>query len=493
MAKHKRTPAPSPSRVRLATATAVAAAFAGGLVSTATGTAVAADSVPDADGADFNNDGLTDAVVSAAGANVGGRAEAGQIVAIYGGTTQHKVAFSQNSAGVSGGSETDDNFGADFAHGDFNSDGFDDLAVGTPGEDVGTDKDGGLVQILWGSANGLSGGTTVDDPRPTKHDTFGSTLEAGDFDGDGKDDLAVGSYGSATVDIFDDGIAKSGDAAHRYTLSVPVMNSSYDAMGTINLHSGDINGDKTDDLLVDGFSLEDGYQANYYFPGTANGVTTSGLQKLPGGYITDVGDTDKDGYGDVVIGMVWDDDFPGANKGGTVHIVHGSATGADGTRQAITQDTTGVPGSGETEDFFGHEVELGDINGDGNLDLVVGSPGENLAGVTDAGAVTVLYGAADGSGITGEGAKFLDQNTAGVPNSNEKNDYFGSDVHLDDLNGDGRNEVLIGARGENTGNGAVYLLNSNADDTLTSPGGIYPSGIGVSTSGYPRLGGNFAD
>ncbi len=111
----------------------------------------------------------------------------------------------------------------------------------------------------------------------------------------------------------------------------------------------------------------------------------------------------------------------------------------------------------------------------------------------DAGSALVLYGAADGSGITTTGSRTLHQNSPGVPNENEKEDLFGNEVHIDDLNGDGRGDVIIGASGENSGNGAVYALTSAASGSLTSTGGLYASTFGISTAGTPHLGINFAD
>lgn len=150
-----------------------------------------------------------------------------------------------------------------------------------------------------------------------------------------------------------------------------------------------------------------------------------------------------------------------------------------------------MPGLGD--DAFGGELDLGDVNGDGHLDLVVSSPGEDLAGVADAGSVTLIYGAADGSGLSTQGAAMYSQDTPGVPNSNEKNDYFGTDVHIDDLNGDGRGDVSVGAQGENGSNGAFYVLNAKTDGSVAGTSGIYTSTVGISATGTPRLGTNFAD
>ncbi|MGW2345409.1 FG-GAP-like repeat-containing protein [Streptomyces sp. NPDC001661] len=495
MAKHRRTPAPSPTRLRLAMATATAAALTGGVFVATAGTATAATPGVAASDADFNGDGLADVAVSAPTAYVNGLGGAGQVSVLYGGTGKH-ATISQNTAGVPGSAETRDNFGYDTAYGDFDGDGYDDLAVSAPAEDVGSDTDGGTVAVLWGSASGLTGGTTITDPRASSHDFFGTSLEAGDFDGNGKDDLAVSSPSSSTVDVIRGG-ARTGSMGGAYKVTTPVQTGS-DGVGVMNLHSGDVNGDGRTDLIADGYEpdSEMGWNANFYLPGTDTGIRSTGAVKLPAGMITDVGDVDGDGYGDVIAGLSWDDDtgVPGAQLGGAVKIVHGSAGGPVASDvQTIDQDTSGVPGGGEKGDGFGGDLDLGDVNGDGHLDLVVGADGENIDGVTDAGAVTVLYGAADGSGITGAGSKILSQNTPGVPNSSEKSDQFGVDVHVDDLDGDGRGDVVVGANGENGFNGAVYALQSRTDGTLTSSAGIYTSTLGISATGQPQLGVNFAD
>lgn len=106
-----------------------------------------------------------------------------------------RFCVNQDSSTLPGASEAGDRFGAALAFGDFNADGFDDLAAGSPGENGGS----GAVHILYGSAAGLqvasadlllqddvSGGDTAD------NEAFGRSLVAADFDGDGFDDLAIG-------------------------------------------------------------------------------------------------------------------------------------------------------------------------------------------------------------------------------------------------------------------------------------------------------------
>ncbi|MEU6846694.1 FG-GAP and VCBS repeat-containing protein [Streptomyces sp. NPDC046716] len=491
-AKHKRVPDPSPTRLRLATATAAAAALTGGLFVAGATTASAATTEVAASDADFNNDGYADLAVSASHAYVNGKANAGQIGVVYGGAaTTKKVVLSQNSPGVPGTAETGDYFGADSAYGDFDGDGYDDLLVGAPTEDVGSDKDGGTAAILWGSANGLTSGTTVADPRPTAHDGFGGPVEAGDFDGDGRTDLAIASNDKDTIDILSGGFSRTSGAAKRAVLKVPVISDT--GAGVWNLHSGDANHDGKDDLIVNGYAKDNATNANFWLPGTSSGPSTSGSVRLPTGVITDLGDTDSDGYDDIVVGNYWSASG-GKENSGAVYVIHGTPSGPDTAgRTTFTQNVAGVPGSSETGDNFGTEVDLGDVNGDGHLDLVVGAPGEDLTGGTNTGAAWVLYGKADGTGITAQGSLFLDQNTAGVANDNEKNDWFGADVHIDDLNADGRGELYIGTPGEN-GNGAVYPVNIKADGTLSAAAsGIYTSTFGISATGTPHLGANFTD
>ncbi|BCL21875.1 VCBS repeat-containing protein [Streptomyces tuirus] len=505
MQQHERPSVPAvPSRrprVRLALATAAAAALTGTLLSATAGPATAADGTHTSR-ADFNGDGIGDVAFSAAGAYVSGKKDAGQLVVLYGTKTgvssAKRSAISQNTTGNPGTAETGDVFGADSAYADFNGDGYDDLAVSSPMEDVGSDKDGGGVAVLWGSAQGITGkGVSIADAAPTKHDRWGRNLAAGDFDGDGKADLAVGNT-SNTVYVLKGGISASGTALKgRYGVKAPVQ-ASGDGSGPLNITAGDVNGDHRTDLVVDGFETATGeyWNANYLLPGTSSGLSAAGAQPLKAGVITGIADVNGDGYGDIVTGMHWNktDDgvtFPGASDGGKVWITYGTADGA-GSTTGITQNTGNVPGSSERNDYFGYELDLGDVNGDGYQDLVVGVAGEDIGSVADAGQLVVLYGSASGIN-TSSGTQSFAQSTAGVPGSDEKGDFLGTDVKLEDVTGDGRADVLAGSY-ENDGNGAVLYLPSNGTKiTATGSRTVSPSDSGVSTTGYPNFGANFGD
>ncbi|MFD9042190.1 FG-GAP-like repeat-containing protein, partial [Streptomyces bottropensis] len=294
--------------LRLALATASAVALTGGLLTFSAASATAADSVHHPV-ADFNGDGYGDVAYSAGGATVGGKKSAGQIVALYGSATgvtaTKRTTISQNTTGVPGDAETGDWFGWSSAYGDFNGDGFDDLAVGAPTEDVSGDTDGGTVLIAWGSATGLSGATTVKDQAPSSHDQWGKSLAAGDFDGDGTEDLAIGNS-SNLVYVIGDGITKSGSFGDQYGIKLDLRTGNG---GSIMLTAGDTNGDKRTDLVVDGFETDGdyGYNTNWYVPGAAEGLgSDGGVRELKRGVITGIGDVNGDGFGDVVTGQDWD-------------------------------------------------------------------------------------------------------------------------------------------------------------------------------------------
>ncbi|GAA2261450.1 FG-GAP repeat protein [Streptomyces atrovirens] len=475
--------------LRTALATATAAALTGGLLVAMAGPASAAPSGVDSD---FNGDGYRDVAVTAPLASVSGKGGAGAVTILYGspqGAGASKTqTLTQDSAGVPGAAEKDDQFGAHTAPGDFNGDGYADLAVGAPGEDAGTDANGGTVVILWGGSGGLAGGTTVSDPTRSIHDWFGQVVAAGDYDGDGKADLAIASDINK-IDIYRGGFTKSGSTGGLYTVTAPILKVS--GTDIFNLTPGDTNADGRTDLVVDGFEGDSqsdySYNANYWLPGSSSGITTSGAQKLPAGVISDIGDVNGDDYGDIVIGNSWDPgtETPGTAKGGSVDVVYGTSYGPDGIER-VNQNTAGVPGSNETGDNFGYEVSLGDINGDGHDDLVIGAPGEDLGEFKDAGMVTVIYGGT--SGLLETGSQSLHQDTPGVPGGNEEGDGFGGEVLLSDVTGDGKADLTVGIPWENDSNGQAVTFNSDGLKINATGRGIGLGTVGLSSAGYPMYG-----
>ncbi|WP_367574338.1 FG-GAP-like repeat-containing protein [Streptomyces griseoaurantiacus] len=457
-------------------AAAVVAALAGGLLIAVPGAASAA---PSGFGDDFDGDGYHDLATAAPGAVASGEGKAGAVVVHYGSSSgikaSNRTITTQSSSGVPGTPEANDRFGTELAHGDLNNDGYGDLVVGTPLEDVDGDTDGGTVTILWGGSSGLSGGTTISDPNVSGHDRFGQSLAVGDFTGDGRTDLAVGSTGK-DVWIFKGGFTKSGGAAGTLRLDTEIESGAYPD-GAVQLAAGDFDGDRTDDLVVASAG------GNYVYLGASSGPTPQ--TEVGNGFAgaLTVADFDLDGHDDLVVGNDFVGVLDGTAKGGYVTVFPGGPAGVDTTRGAVfSQATEGVPGADESNDSFGGALAAGDVNGDDFPDLAVGANFETIGEAEQAGNVWVLRGGS--SGLTANGAVSLNQGTPDVPGANESSDLFGSTVHLADHNGDDRADLSVGAPGENSDDGSVWALRGSASG-ITASGSVSFTGptVGIGDSG----------
>jgi hypothetical protein len=193
---------------------------------------------------DFNKDGFADLAVGVPGDNTAG-VKAGAVNVLYGSATGLGVnpdsptsrIWSRESDGVLGEPAEGDRFGHSLASGDFDGTGFDDLAIGVPGDDIGGAKDAGSVSVLYGSATGI---TTLHnqlwdqtglgkDGGVEALDAFGSALAAGDFDGDGVADLAIGVPGEdVEVGIVIFSNAGSVDVLYGTVNHPPVANAGAD-------------------------------------------------------------------------------------------------------------------------------------------------------------------------------------------------------------------------------------------------------------------------
>jgi hypothetical protein len=352
--------------------------------------------------ADFNNDGFADLAIGVAGENLGAVGNAGAVNVLYGSagglTGTGSQLFTQDSPGVPGGSEPGDGFGDALAVGDFDGDGFADLAVGVIFEDLGAIVDAGAVNVLYGTVSGLTGtGSqlfTQNSPgvgsSAEGEDDFGWTIAAGDFDGDGFADLAVGVWHENV------GAAANG--------------------GAVNVLYGTAAG----------------------LSGTGSQLFTQNSPGVPGGVEADdefgfavgAGDFNRDRFVDLAVGVPGEDYAGAPDRGGAVNVLRGSAGGLTGSGgQLFTQNSPGVPGIAEVGDNLGLALAVGDFGGDGVVDLAVGGA-EDVGTAEDAGAINVLPGSA--GGLTGTGSRLFTQNSPGVPDSVEFDDFFGEALAASD-------------------------------------------------------------
>lgn len=153
---------------------------------------------------DFNGDGYSDLALSTPRLTVNGQVNAGAVHVIYGSASGLSAAnaqiWTQDLPGVAGGAEPNDLFGAALVAADFGGGPEVDLAIGVPREDLGTVANAGMVHALLGSTSGLTASNsqvwtqnTAGVPGVNEAgDRFGSTLGAGNFDGNNRADLAIG-------------------------------------------------------------------------------------------------------------------------------------------------------------------------------------------------------------------------------------------------------------------------------------------------------------
>jgi hypothetical protein len=228
---------------------------------------------------DFDLDGFDDLAFGVpgedltigAGPMAGNAADAGAVNVLNGspgGLAADRDQFwSQNA--LQGEHESGDHFGHALASGDFDHDGFDDLAVGVPGENIGTNGSAGAVNVIYGSHNLLTLADNQvwhqDSPSVVggaeEGDAFGAALAAADYNGDGRDDLAIGVPGedveheanAGAVDVLFGGAAGLTGAGsqiwHQDSPSVEGVAEPGNAFGS-SLAAGDFDGDDFEDLVA---------------------------------------------------------------------------------------------------------------------------------------------------------------------------------------------------------------------------------------------------
>ncbi|MEU2582796.1 FG-GAP repeat protein [Streptomyces avermitilis] len=456
-----------------------------------------ASAAPSGLSGDFNGDGYRDVAIGAPAAKAGGKAWAGQVAVVYGTASglnpDKRTVISQNTAGIPDSAEADDGFGSQVATADLNRDGYADLVIGTPEEDAGSLKSAGTVVIVWGSSSGLSGGTTVKNPEPQYGSSFGLSIAAADFTGDGKPDLAVSTQSSTgsryKIRLIRGPFTKSGSTGR--------VSSYSPGVDKPQLTAGNVDKNAKADLVVTGQKTNSEHlAAAAFYQGTSSGLSKGAA--LRAGTTAAIGDLDGDGYGDIVLGNPDEpDNEPSGSKGGEISVVYGTSTGPSGSRRTtLTQSSAGVPDSPEYGDDFGAAVAVGDLDKDGRAELAIGAPGESFGDdahyVSGAGAITLLRGSA--SGLATTGAVFLTQDSPGVPGAMESIDSFGSQLLASDVNGDGHADLTAIAAQENDPAGATWHLPGAAASlySTTTATSFGPTQLGLSTAQAGAFGSDLA-
>lgn len=349
--------------------------------------------------------------------------------------------------------------------GDINGDGFDDIVI--------ADYEQHKAIVLFGHAG-------PSDPvvAPTDDGTTGLTITgdfasdttvsaAGDFNGDGIKDLAIGAASAEGTGAgyivygHSDGVPWIGDVSELDgSNGFKMTDVSQPIFGESVTSAGDVNGDHIDDIMITGFINDDAYIVFGQKGPTAPALDLRTLDGSNGfhiqnggvfGFSVSAGDVNGDGYADLLIGCA----TAGTTQEGAAYVVYGKAGGFDPHLDVAALDgTTGFKISGITEfDHLGTDVSsAGDVNGDGYDDLLIAAPETDRNGVERVGTAYVVYGGdfrheVDFQGTTGGDTK---TGTAAA-------EIFVGRLGDDTLNGGGGADAFNGG----AGNDQVHVADKN--------------------------------
>ena len=405
---------------------------------------------------DVNGDGYSDVIV---GADLFS-SNTGKAYIYFGGASMNNIADVTMT-----GAATFNTFGKCVSTaGDVNSDGYSDVIIGANGYSSNT----GRAYIFLG---GIAMDNTADVllTGEAVNNSFGvSVSSAGDINGDGYSDVIAGAYGhnsnTGKAYIFYGGQAMN--SAADVTMS---GEAAFNYFGNSLSGAGDMNGDGFSDVIISAFgNISLTGKAYVYFGGTAmdtvaditmTGETTNSSFGIS---VSSAGDVNGDGYPEVLIGAYG----YGSNTGRAYfydYLMKNEIT----PELTMTGATTGIN--------FGSSVSFaGDVNGDGNPDLIIGAPGYN----TNTGRAYIFFGGSSMDNIA-------DVTLTGEAVSN----YFGGSVSTaGDVNGDGYSDVIVGASGIVSPTGKAYIyfggvsMDNTADVVMTGVSTV-DFGSSVSTAG----------
>ncbi|UYQ64480.1 VCBS repeat-containing protein [Streptomyces peucetius] len=400
---------------------------------------------------DFNGDGVRDVVIADPEAAVGGKERAGLVRIVYGGGSGG-LELSQDSAGIPNAAEPGDEFGHALAVYDANADGCSDIVIGSPYEDIATNVDAGLVQIVYGAPTGLNSGKAVTEHFQGSNGTLGGGAESGDWTGYA---LAAGTSSAGTPYLL---IGAPGEA----------LGSSEDA-GVF-----------------------------FYVHGTTQTVTGIHQDSTTGGAVPGALETD-DRFGaslaaaptHFAVGSPGEAIGTTTFAGGVAVFSHTLLNGSPKTVLGLGQDVDGVSGTAEAGDGFGTSLAMVPYRPSGATStteslLAVGVPGEDLSTTVDAGAVQNFR---IKTSDTFSQHAWVDQNSLDVEGEGEAGDFFGQRLAAvntapNSVSTGASTRLAIGAPGEESAEehrekGGVHIVPmigaAGASDAWIEPGYGIPS------------------
>jgi hypothetical protein len=435
---------------------------------------------------DFNGDGVADLAIGVPGADIGGNASVGLVHVIYGsnnGLTTNTAGFprpqtfSQATLNVSGlpAPAAGDRFGTALASGDFDGDGYSDLAIGIPGKAIpgslfGAPGSRGAIVVVYGSSSGLNLARTQEfditsaisqssinlpilpslESLDFSNAQLGQSLAWGKFRNEGAADLVAGLPGLSLNYL---GVPfRSAVGGVLQLVGTPGFGLDLRAGTTLFIQSS-INPSWSDD-------------AGDHF-----------------GYSLAAGDFNGDNHDDLAIGVPFKAVGGSANAGMVVVVAGNFFFGVDPN---AGQNRFSEGSLARAGDHFGMALAAGDFNGQGKPFLVIGAPNKTVGGVAQAGAIYEVppdwqFVLTDINNTT---AREWDQNLLG--GTAETNDHFGSALAANDFNGDGVADLAIGVPDEDVIVNGTNIVDAGEVDV------IYGSKASCSFGGISCIGGDLS-
>ncbi|RNC82990.1 MAG: T9SS C-terminal target domain-containing protein [Balneola sp.] len=470
---------------------------------------------------DINGDGISDLIIGAAYAdeNITIR-NSGRTYIVFGQSTTFGSSFELSSVDGSNGFrlngiDTNDRSGYAVASGDVNGDGIDDVITSAHFADP-NDFSSGETYVVFGQSS-FSGASSIDLSSLDGttgftlngvggDDASGSALASGDINGDGMDDVIIGANsadpnGSASGETY----VIFGQSSFSGASSIELSSLDGTTGFTLNgidtndesghaLASGDVNGDGIDDVIIGAYKADpngntDAGETYVVFGQSSfSGSSSIELSSLDGttgfvlngsdtgsqsgGAVTS-GDINGDGITDVIVGAITAS--PNGTTGGATYVVFGQTTFASSFEISSLDGISGFTLNGiDTGDRSGYAVAFGDVNGDGIGDVITSAHLADPNG-SSSGESYVVFGdtatfssSIDLSSLDGDiGFALNGEFIYGYGT------YSGHSLTSGDINGDGFDDIAIGAPGyQNSGYGKTHVFFNSISETVTGDEGF---------------------